>query len=195
MKLSVSGAQLARLQVNVALMAPTAGVMHDHPAGAETDWNRMEEFGTTLKFTFVAVSGPPLVRVTLYVTFPSGKTGSGESVAATSRSICGASTVVVASFALFALFGSGVVPEGKKFATMSWSGKFARWAPTVALMVRTSVVPAANDGVLHVPLFPAQKHVHPAGTASVACVTDPGRLMFKPPLVAGSGPLLRIVTV
>ena len=49
--------------------------------------------------------------------------------------------------------------------------------------------------VVHEPLLPSQNHVHPAGTTSVVCVTASGRLMFKPPFTAGSGPLLRMVTV
>src|SRR5688572_18939883 len=59
-KLSVPGAKEGRVHVNVALMAPTDGSVHVHPAGTVAETKRSGLAGTTLKFTLVAVSGPLL---------------------------------------------------------------------------------------------------------------------------------------
>lgn len=101
----------AREHVNVGL-PPTAGSVHVKPLAAVADWKRSVLLLNTLKFTFVAGSGPAFVAVIVYVMVPSGATGSGASTTATDRSTCGLSNAVVTVFWLFAGFGSGDVPDG-----------------------------------------------------------------------------------
>jgi hypothetical protein len=66
-------------------VAPTAGVVHDHP-GAEIDWNVVFAGRLSVTTTLVATSGPPLVTVIVYVRSVPATTGSGESLLSTDRS-------------------------------------------------------------------------------------------------------------
>jgi len=63
---------------------------------------------------------------------------------------------------LLPLFGSIVVPEGKKFALKLPSGKLSSDASTRTVMVKTAV-PTANDGVVQLTFEPNGVQVKPAG--------------------------------
>src|ERR1051326_8376197 len=94
---------------------------------------------------------------------PSGATGSGESVTPRLMLICGVSYVVVALFALLPLFGSVVVPDGKKFALNEPSANEMSDDATCTVIVKTTVEPAANVGVLQVTFEPKGVQLKPAG--------------------------------
>lgn len=59
-KLAVPGAKLGSVQVMVPV-APTAGLVHDHPTGKVTDWKVVFGGVLSLRLAVVAVLGPALV--------------------------------------------------------------------------------------------------------------------------------------
>ena len=67
-------------------VAPTAGVVQVHPAGAETDWNVVFVGVASVKVAPVAVAGPLLVTVCVYVMSSPDSTKFGEPVVASAKS-------------------------------------------------------------------------------------------------------------
>src|SRR5438067_1767786 len=67
-------------------VAPTGGVVQDHPAGVGIDWNVVCEGNGSFMVTLVATFGPALLTVIVYVSVAPGATGSGESVLVIDRS-------------------------------------------------------------------------------------------------------------
>src|SRR5205085_2062191 len=97
----------AAVQVNVA-PCPTESDGQLQPAGTVIDCHISVPLRTTFSRAFCVVSGPPFVTLTVYVMLPSGKTGSGESLAVMLMSASGVTYAVCTVTLLFALFGSDV---------------------------------------------------------------------------------------
>src|SRR6185369_14814122 len=64
----VPGPQLARVQLKVGV-EPTAGSVQFQPEGTVADWKRSDPLLKLLRFTLVAVSGPPFAASTVQVMF------------------------------------------------------------------------------------------------------------------------------
>ena len=77
---------------------PTAGVVHDQPATAESDTKVVPAGSVSLHATVAAASGPLLVTVIVYVRFVPAVTGSGESVLVTARSAIANSPTMTGSW-------------------------------------------------------------------------------------------------
>ena len=74
--------------------APTAGVVHEKPAGAMSDANVTPAGSVCVIFAFVAAFGPLFVIVCVYVIVPAGETGSGVSTFVATSSAIGVVNVV-----------------------------------------------------------------------------------------------------
>ena len=90
-------ARLGSVQLTVPV-EPTAGAVHVHPAGATTDWNVVFRGVASVKFAFVAATGPLFVTVCVYVmSFPASTVEGDPAVVSTRSAWAAPATMSVAT--------------------------------------------------------------------------------------------------
>src|SRR5271165_1181930 len=148
--------------VQVIVPVPfTAGVMHDHPAGAEIDWNVVFAGVLSVRLAVVAVLGPLLVTTCVYVMLLPACTGTGLAVFVIARSAESA-TCTVAVAELLVEFGS-VVGAALTESVSVIVVLDAVPGFTFTTNVNVAEVFAAKLAMLQTYCGLLKVHVHPAG--------------------------------
>lgn len=143
----------------------TAGVMHVHPAGTETDWNVVFDGIDSVTVMFVADAPPPFVTVCEKVTFdPATAVAETDTAAFTSTTPLVVTAVVVVAL-LFAGYQSGVLLE--TFVAFVIRYPAGAVDETFTVNENVAVDPLESDVVVQVivpvPLFAGVMQVQPAG--------------------------------
>jgi hypothetical protein len=163
---------------------PTAGVVHVHPAGADTPWNVVLTGVASVKLTLVAAAGPLFVIVCVYVMSLPANT-SGVVAVLSARSACAAvatTSVAVAEFAPNAWFAAFTVTVSLITVPLAVP------AFTVYTTVNVPLEPAATLAFVQIVGNPAQ--FHPAGGVIDTNVVFAGVLSVKVAVVAADDPVL-----
>jgi hypothetical protein len=191
---SVPTAMLTFVQLT-APVPPTAGDVHDQPAGAETETNVVFVGVVSDMLAFAALLGPLLIALIVYVMFVPAVTGSGVStfVTCTSAEVF---TVVVSVSLLFAPFGSVVADDA--VAVFDSTVPFASVESALTVSVKTALVtPRVAIEQLTVPMPPTAGVVQdqPPGDDSETNLVPVGRVSASAAVVALLGPALFTVMV
>jgi hypothetical protein len=193
-KLSVRTGRLAMEQVIVPA-APTAGVVQDHPAAAESETNVVDAGSVSDQLTVFATLVPLFVTSMLYAMFVPAITGSGASLFVIARSADvltvvvevalslpeAGSLVVVLAVAVLAMMVPAAIPG----SIATTSVKTALPGASVA-MEQFTVPPAPTAGVVQ---------DQPPGDVSETNVVPAGRVSDHAVFAAALGPALPIVMV
>jgi hypothetical protein len=174
-------------------VAPTAGVVHVHPATGASETKVVLAARVSLRATLEAASGPVLLTAIEYVRFAPAVTGSGESVFVTATSAPVPAIVVVVVVAELS-DGSVSAVSDVTVAVFETTVPAAVPALTFTTNVNVPLPPAASDAdvLLTVPVPPTAGVVelHPAGAVSETNVAAAGVTSVSATLAAASGPSL-----
>jgi hypothetical protein len=145
-KLAVPGAKLGFVQLMTPAL-PTAGSVQDHPLGSGVSDTKVVFGGVfSVKLAPVAVLGPPLVTICVYVILLPACTGTGLAVFVTDISAESATTVLTDAL-LFPPFGSTVVDETVSVSVIVVPDATVEF--TFTTKVKLPVPPEARVAMVH----------------------------------------------
>jgi hypothetical protein len=172
---------------------PAAGVVHDHPAGADSETNVVDAESGRSAVAAMPVLGPLLVTVIVHVRFAPALTGFGDAASAMRKSDC--LETITSIFALLSLAsGSGVV-----LLIVAVVLKVPEAVGGVEAVMVKEAVPGASSGVVQVmvgAIVPGATELHdqPAGTTSDWNKTPEGSGKVSTIFDASAGPSLLTLT-